>query len=84
MTEGDIREALRTFLTAEILHDPGYPLTDDEPLISSGLIDSFSLVDIALWVEGHAGVRIEDNELTADNFDTLAQLATYVEARRSA
>ena len=83
MTDGDIRTALRAYLTQEVLHDPDYPLTDDEPLISSGLIDSFSLVDIALWAENTVGVRIEDNELTADNFDTLAQLADHIQARLS-
>jgi acyl carrier protein len=79
MTDGDIRSGLRTYLLQEILHDPDYPLEDGEALISSGLIDSFSLVDIALWVEKTHGLRIEDNELTADNFDTLAQFADHIE-----
>jgi acyl carrier protein len=78
----DIRTSLKAFLTAEILHDPGYPLTDDEPLISSGLIDSFSLVDIALWVEKNFGIRIEDNELTADNFNSVNEFVAHIEARR--
>ncbi len=79
MPVSEIRAAIKTFLTTHILNDPGYPLTDDEPLISSGLIDSFSLVDIALWVEKTYGLRIDDNELTADNFDTVAQLAKRIE-----
>lgn len=78
MTDADLRASLRDFLLREILRDPDYPLQDDEPLISSGLIDSFSLVDIALWAENTHGVRIEDNELTADNFDTLAQLVAHI------
>ncbi len=73
-----VRAALRDFLKREILHDPQYPLKDDEPLISSGLIDSFSLVDIALWVENAYGLRIDDNQLTADNFDTVAELADHI------
>lgn len=73
-----VRAALRDFLKREILHDLQYPLKDDEPLISSGLIDSFSLVDIALWVESTYGLRIDDNQLTADNFDTVAELADHI------
>lgn len=79
MANSGVRPALRAFLTQEILNDPDYPLKDDEALISSGLIDSFSLVDIALWAENAYDVRIEDNELTADNFDTLAKLADHIE-----
>jgi acyl carrier protein len=78
----DIRAELKDYLTGEILNDPTYPLGDDEPLITSGLIDSFSLVDIALWAEGAYGVHIDDTELTADNFDTVAELAALIAERR--
>ena len=78
----DIRTALKAYLTNDILNDPDYPLGDEEALISSGLIDSFSLVDIALWVEGHYGVRIDDSQLTADNFDTISAFADYIVANR--
>jgi acyl carrier protein len=54
----------------------------DEPLISGGLIDSFSLMDVALFVEDNFGVRIDDTELNADTFDNLTQLASLIEARR--
>ena len=46
------------------------------------MIDSFHLVDLALFVEEEFGVRIEDFELNADTFDTLAQLAALIEERR--
>lgn len=79
----DIHEQIREYLTGDILNDPHYPLENDEALISSGLIDSFSLVDIALWVEETYGVHIDDTELTADNFDTVDALAAHIEANRS-
>jgi acyl carrier protein len=77
----DIRAELKDYLTREILNDPTYPLDDDEPLITSGLIDSFSLVDIALWAENTYGVKIDDTELTADHFDTVAELAAVLAER---
>jgi acyl carrier protein len=52
-------------------------------LISSGLIDSFSLVDLALFVEDTFGVHLDDAELNAETFDTLAQLAALVESRQA-
>lgn len=69
-------------IAAEILKQPGKVIQPDEPLISSGLIDSFSLVDLALIVEDLFGVRIDDTELNADTFDSLKQLAALVEARQ--
>ena len=57
-------------------------LKADQTLISSGLIDSFSLVDLALLVEDTYGVRIDDSELNADTFDTLEQLAALIRSRK--
>jgi acyl carrier protein len=81
MTE-DICNGLRGFLTKDILKDPSYPLEDDEALISSGLIDSFSLVDVALWVENTYGVKLQDNQLNANTFDTVAQLADLIQSQQ--
>lgn len=73
---------LSSFIAREILKQPGRELAPDAPLISSGLIDSFSLMDIALFVEDTFGVRIEDTELNAETFDTLQQLTDLVESRQ--
>jgi acyl carrier protein len=78
MSSNPTKEQLRVYLTADVLHDPAYPLTDGEALISSGLIDSFSLVDIALWVEETFGVHIDNSDLNADQFDTLDELTAYI------
>lgn len=73
---------LSTFIASTILKQPGRVIGADEKLISSGLIDSFSLMDLALFVEDTFGVRIEDTELNADTFDNLTQLAALVESRK--
>lgn len=65
-------------ISADILKQPDRKLESEEALISSGIIDSFSLVDLALIVEETFGVRIEDYELNADTFDNLSQLADIV------
>jgi len=79
----DIITDLSKFLANDVLKQPGRVISPDEPLISSGLIDSFSLMDVALFVEDNFGVRIEDTELNADTFDNLTQLASLIEFRQS-
>ncbi len=78
----DTIASLENYITTTILKQPNRKITPDEPLISSGLIDSFSLMDLALFVEDTFGVRIEDTELNADTFDNLTQLASLVESRK--
>ena len=58
------------YISTELLKDPTRQIREDEPLISSGLIDSFGLVDLALFIEDTFGIRIEDVELTSSVFDT--------------
>jgi len=77
-----MREQLRTFITTSMIKDPGYPLKDDEPLITGGLVDSFSLVELALFIEETFGVRFADPELTAQNMDTVDQIVANIEAKQ--
>jgi len=77
----EIIKPLSTFIAAEILRQPSREIATDEKLISSGLIDSFSLMDLALFVEDTFGVQIDDTELNVDTFDTLDALAGLIQAR---
>lgn len=74
-------QKLGAYIAANVLKQPNRVLTPDQPLISSGMVDSFSLVDLALFVEDTYNVHLDDSELNADTFDTLAQLAALIEAR---
>lgn len=78
----DLETSLAQHIAAAILKQPGRKLRPDEPLLTTGLVDSFSLVDLALLVEDQYGVRIDDSELNADTFDTLAQLADLIRRRQ--
>jgi acyl carrier protein len=73
---------LEHFIATQILKQPNRKIAAEEPLLSSGLIDSFSLMDLALYVEDTFGVRIEDTELNANTFDNLSQLSALIESRK--
>ncbi len=78
----EILQALEKQIASQILKQPNRHIAPDDPLISSGLIDSFSLMDLALFVEDTFGVRIEDTELNADTFDNLSRLAALIQSRK--
>ena len=73
---------LGKLIAEKILKQPDRELKPDQLLISSGMIDSFSLVDLGIFVEDNFGVRINDTELNADTFDTLEQLAKLIQSRQ--
>jgi acyl carrier protein len=78
----EVAAKLGEHIATEILKQPKRVIRADESLISSGLVDSFSLVDLSLFIEDTYGVRIEDTELNAETFDTLEQLAHLIELRK--
>ena len=78
----EIIQKLTVYIAKEVLRQPNRAIAADEKLISSGLVDSFSLVDLGLFIEDTFGVRIEDTELNADTFDSLAQLAALIQSRQ--
>ena len=77
----DIEKRIKEFIVKSILKQPSRTLNSSEPLISSGLIDSFSLVDLAVYVEDEFGVHIDDSELNSDTFDNMTQLIELINNR---
>jgi acyl carrier protein len=79
----DSLPSLREFLDRTYGHAAGRALSADEPLVSSGIIDSFGLVDLSLFVEERFGVRIDASDLGAHRADTAAEIARLIESRTS-
>jgi acyl carrier protein len=81
MNTDEIIKKLSGRIAKEVLSQPDKKITNNESLITSGLIDSFHLVDLALMVEDEFGVHIDDTELNSDSFDNLDQLAKLIHSR---
>lgn len=81
MIKREIISTLQSRIAKDILNIPEKTIALEEPLISSGLIDSFSLVDLAILIEDVFKVRVDDTELNSDVFDSLDQLADLILSR---
>jgi acyl carrier protein len=77
----EIMQNISMYITTQILRQPKRVLLPDEPLISNGLVDSFNLVDLSLFIENTFNVYIDNTELNRETFDTLSQLASLVQSR---
>ncbi len=78
MDAATVRETLRAFISRTLIRDPAYPLRDDEPMITAGLIDSFALAELAVFIERQWQVYIPDPELTVERMNTLDQIVARV------
>ncbi|MCC7206272.1 MAG: acyl carrier protein [Anaerolineae bacterium] len=78
----ETRDTIRDFLLRELIRNPRIKLGDDDKVISGGLIDSFDLVQVGLFIEERFGFRPDDIDLTVEKMDTVRLMADYVDAHR--
>ena len=71
MSDAAPAQELIDYLLKEVIRRPGIQLTADSPLVSSGLIDSFALVEILLKVEDVTNLRIPAGKVQPKDMDTV-------------
>ena len=84
ITRDQVRDQLKAFICQELVGGSVGDITDDEPLITGGLIDSFCLAQIGVFIERQFGVYIPDPDLTVERMNTLAQMVARVMEDRPA
>ena len=83
MASVEVEGQLAEYIEKEIAYDRAEPhVSPEEPLLD-GLIDSTSMLRLVLFIEERFGVRVEDDELVPENFETVRNLAEFVERKRT-
>jgi acyl carrier protein len=57
-------------------------VTDDEELISTGLLTSLQTVELVLFLDQRFGIDITDDEFVEENFNTVDAIARLVASKR--
>ena len=64
----------------QLIRKPGVNLDENTPLVSSGLIDSMSLIDLLVKLEDLTHMRIPAGKVQPKDLDTVAKM--FVTAQR--
>ena len=59
-------------------------LDENTPLISSGIVDSFSMVSLKMFLENKYEIKISDDQATPEAFDTVQSIINVVTSIREA
>jgi acyl carrier protein len=73
-----MEEKLITFIKDEFVSDPSTVITADTKLLSTGLIDSFSLVSLQVFIDKEFGKKIPAPRITVESFDTVRQIMDII------
>lgn len=79
-TEGVIRQ----FLVDRAWLRDGKELRDTDSLLERGVIDSMAMVELISFIEETYNIRIQDEDLMPEHFDSLASIAAYIQKSRIA
>lgn len=73
-----LEDKLLEYIRKEFGRDDEREITADTMLISSGIIDSFSLVSLQAFIEREFGKKIPAAWITVESFDSVAQMAEVI------
>lgn len=75
-----VEERLRRFMIEE-LQAREETVTPDYPLIGQQVLDSLGILQVVSFLESEFDVEVEDDELVADNFVSIAAITKLVESK---
>lgn len=68
-----------------------YLFTDDasmlgltDSLVGHGIVDSTGVLEIILFIEEQFGVKVKDEDMIAENFDSVSKIVDYVHRQQPA
>jgi len=74
-------QKLKQYIATEIMYaDDADALSEDEPLLGSGIIDSLGIMRLVSYIEEEFGVEVPEEQLVPEHFRTVTVLAQFVDS----
>ena len=80
----DTQTALAGYIQKELAIGRKKPILPDEDLFASGVLDSLGVLQLVLFVEEQFGIKVADEDVVLENFQTLDAMARYIASRQGA
>lgn len=74
----DTKQILTEYVEKEIMRRPGGVTSEDMDLLSSGILNSLSLLQLISFVERKFNRQIPVEEIVYENFNSVAAMASYL------
>ena len=72
-------EELIQYISAEI----DTPVTQEEELLSSGLIDSITIMKLIAHIEEAYDIKVPAQDMVIENFNTVSSITEYIAQQRT-
>ena len=82
-TMTDNKEKIRQFLIEKIARAKKIDhINDQDNIIENGIIDSMGIMQLVAYLEGTFTVKVKDEDIVPENFESINIIAAYIERLR--
>lgn len=74
----DMKDIILEYVIEEYCDEENDDVTFDSPLISGGIVDSFSMVSLKRFLENKYNISIPDADASPEAFDTVNKIEALV------
>lgn len=74
----EMKEMVLKYVIKEYIDDDDATITYETPLISSGYVDSFSMVSLLVFLENKFKIKIPPSKATPEAFDSVNNIVALV------
>ena len=72
-------ELIRKYIIDNFLFGEDDSLKEDTSFLENGIIDSTGIMELVAFVEESYDIRVKDEELVPENFDSIQNIANFLE-----
>lgn len=69
---------IKNFIVENFLFGNAEGLSDDTSFLEEGILDSTGVLELVTFLEEEFSVKVEDEELTPDNLDSINKISAYL------
>ena len=78
----DTKNLVRKFLLDNFVMGGNVAIADDASFMKGHILDSTGFIELILFIEETFGVKVDDDEMLPENFDSLLNIEGYVGRKR--
>jgi acyl carrier protein len=82
--QNNINTEIREFILKKFPLARKRHVADSDALLESGLLDSQGVLEVVTFIEQQFSINVEDEELAAENFQTIDRIAAFVQNKTAA
>ena len=78
-----LRDELTRFIAERLMQNRDATVDPGDSLLDQGIIDSVGLLSLITFLESAAGIRVPEEEMVPDNFESVVAIEAFVDRLRA-